>query len=231
MAASTSGYRNWHDCTFANAAARPSCGTICVEGPDMRLLIGAALLLFSVPNAACLADGRPLEERATNPAMTAIFDADQAARAHPSAIDWNILWPADKARRVQTNALLDAGKLNSADDFYHAAYVFQHGEEADDCLKAHALALIAVARGKAEAAWIAAATLDRYLQRIGQPQIYGTQFLHPRGKEWTQEPYQRDLLSDAVRQATGVPALAAQEDQRKEWQRQLPTNRRRASRR
>jgi hypothetical protein len=27
-----------------------------------------------------------------------------------------------------------------------------------------------------DARWIAAATLDRYLQRIGQPQVFGTQF-------------------------------------------------------
>jgi hypothetical protein len=106
--------------------------------------------------------------------------------------------------------------------FYHAAYVFQHGNEAEDCLKAHALAVAAAAGGKREAVWIAAATLDRYLQRIGQPQIYGTQFLHPKGQTWTQEPYRRDLLSDALRRASGVPPLAAQEGQREDWERQLP---------
>lgn len=157
-----------------------------------------------------------------NQEMTAIFVADQAARDRPAAIDWKVLWPADKARRAQTQALLDAGKLRSADDFYHAAYVFQHGNEAEDCLKAHAFAVIATSRGKKEATWIAAATLDRYLQRIGQPQIYGTQFLHPQGQKWTQEPYRRDLLSDAVREASGVPPLATQEGQRKDWERQLP---------
>lgn len=188
----------------------------------MRFIVVASLVLCLVPSPTRATDTKPQKDWATSQAMTAIYDADQAARANPSAIDWNVLWPADEARRAQTNALLDAGHLNSADDFYHAAYVFQHGDEAEDCLKAHALALIAVARGKSVAAWIAAATLDRYLQRIGQPQIYGTQFLHPPGKKWTQEPYRRDLLSDAVRQATGVPALAAQEDQRKDWERQLP---------
>lgn len=154
--------------------------------------------------------------------MTAIFAADQSARDNPAKIDWKTLWPADKARRAQTQALLDAGKLNSANDFYHAAYVFQHGDGAEDCLKAHALAVVAAARGKREATWIAAATLDRYLQRIGQPQIYGTQFRHPSDEKWTQEPYRRDLLSDALRKASGVPPLAAQENQRKDWERRLP---------
>jgi len=180
------------------------------------------LLLGTSPAAARQGGGQQIPALPTDATMTAIYDADQAAREHPAAIDWTILRPADKARRIETQALLDAGKLHSADDYFHAAYVFQHGDEAEDCLKAHALAVIAIARGKPEATWIAAATLDRYLQRIGQPQVYGTQFQHPPGQGWTQEPYRRDLLSDAVRGAVGVPPLAAQEQQRKDWERQLP---------
>jgi len=106
-------------------------------------------------------------DRTTDPEMTAIFDADQAARSRPESIDWKALGTADDARRVRTQALLDAGKLQSGDDFYHAAFVFQHGREPGDYLKAHALALVAAARGKSDATWIAAATLDRYLQSIG----------------------------------------------------------------
>jgi len=188
----------------------------------MLVAVALASLLSFVPVSAPQQKSAAIDSTATNSEMTAIFDADQAARAHPATVDWNVLRPADEARRTRTQALLDTGELNSADDFYHAAFVFQHGDEAEDCLKAHALAVIAAARGEAKAAWIAAATLDRYLQRIGQPQIYGTQFLHAPGQKWTQEPYRRDLLSDAVRRASGVPPLAAQDDQRKNWERQLP---------
>lgn len=188
----------------------------------MRFFLIFLSLISSVPLAAQQSGAGSKVALTDNQEMTTIFVANQAARDHPTAIDWRVLWPADKARRAQTQALLDAGKLSSADDFYHAAYVFQHGNEAEDCLKAHSLAVVAVARGKREAIWIAAATLDRYLQRIGQPQIYGTQFLHPPGQKWTQEPYRRDLLSDAMREASGVPTLAAQEGQRKDWERQLP---------
>ena len=109
--------------------------------------------------------------------------------------------------------LLDTGALHSGDDFYHAAYLFQHGKTPADFLKAHTLAVVATGRGKPEVVWIAAATLDRYLQRIGQPQIYGTQFQRAPGHAWTQEPYQRDLLSDALRQATNVPPLVDQAKQ------------------
>jgi len=186
----------------------------------MRSLLAAMTLLCITP--ASSAAPAPAADAVTNPEMTAIFVADQAARDRPATIDWNVVGPADKIRRARTQVLLASGQLNSADDFYHAAFVFQHGDEADDYLKAHALAVVAVAKGEAKATWIAAATLDRYLQRMGQPQIYGTQFLHNAGKAWTQEPYKRDLIPDALRQATGVPTLAKQGEQLKDWTRLMP---------
>lgn len=149
----------------------------------------------------------------TNTEMTAIFDADQADRTGPS-IDWSVVGPRDGARATRTKTLLDGGALASADDYYHAAFVFQHGAEPNDYLLAHTLAMIAVARGRPDASWIAAATLDRYLQRIGQKQIFGTQFVLGKS-ETTQDPYDRQLLSDAIREAVGVPSIAAQEERRK----------------
>lgn len=194
----------------------------------IKATIATAVLGFAMPARAAdpVVPARAIVDQheagpQTNPEMTAIYDADQAARADPASIDWNVLRPADAARRARTQALLEAGQLGSADDFYHAAFVFQHGDTPDDFLKAHALATVAAARGKPEAAWIAAATLDRYLQRIGQAQIYGTQFQGRPDMSWTQEPYRRDLLPDALRKATGVPSLAEQEQQRKEWERRF----------
>jgi hypothetical protein len=156
-------------------------------------------------------------ERPTNAEMTAIFDADQAARSTTRVIDWNVVSAEDGQRRARTQALLDAGKLQSAEDFYHAAFIFQHGDGASDYLKAHALAVIAAARGKPAATWIAAATLDRYLQSVGQPQIYGTQFSNRDGG-WTQEPYDRGVLSDALRKASRVPPVTEQEQHRLEYE-------------
>ena len=157
-------------------------------------------------------------DRPTNAEMTAIFDADQAPRQHWDNANWKAVEDADRVRRNRTQAMLDAGVLHSGEDYYHAAFVFQHGSEPGDYLKAHALAVIAAARGKPSATWIAAATLDRYLQSIGQPQVYGTQFQNRDGK-FVQTPYRTNLLSDAIRQATGVPPLADQEAQRLEFER------------
>lgn len=172
-----------------------------------RIALGALLLL-----GASIAQAESLQP--SNSEMTAIFNADQTdRRGGGAAVDWTIVEPRDRARRTRTLALLDAGALRSGEDFWHAAYVFQHGTEPSDYLLAHTLAVIAAARGRSDATWIAAATLDRYLQKIGQPQIYGTQF-NSRTMPTTQEPYDRILVSDALRRALGVPPLAEQERQR-----------------
>ena len=156
----------------------------------------------------------------TNAEMTAIFAADQADREAgvSAAIDWSVVTPRDRARRARVRALLEAGALASGDDYYHAAFVFQHGSEPDDYLLAHSFALVAAARGRPDATWIGAATLDRYLQAVGRPQIYGTQYRTPRGQPATQEPYKRSLVSDALRAALGVPDQAEQERNRAEFE-------------
>lgn len=149
-------------------------------------------------------------KRPTNAKMTAIFEADQAER-RTDQIDWSIVEPADQKRLHDTQELLEAGALQSGDDFYHAAFVFQHGSRPGDYLKAHLLATVAIARGKPGAVWIAAASLDRYLQAIGQPQVLGTQYKVPKSGTATQEPYDRALMPDALRRALHVPGLSEQE--------------------
>ena len=150
------------------------------------------------------------ETRVDNPDMTRIYDADQSDRQSPAAIDWAAVAKADAARRASTSQLLQGGKLHTGADFEHAAFVFQHGTTGNDYLLAHTLALAAMRKVDGAAAWIAAATLDRYLQSAGQPQIYGTQ---SRGKpgETTQEPYDRNLISDELRLDLGVKQQADQQ--------------------
>src|SRR5258706_519504 len=154
-----------------------------------------------------------------NAEMTRLFDEDQAARKGGiGAIDWSVVGPADIKRRLRTQLLLDAGVLRSGNDYWHAAFVFQHGDKPADYLTAHALAIAAAARGRSDAAWIAAATLDRYLHSIGRPQVYGTQFKTAKAGPTTQEPFDRTAVSDGLRTASGVPILRAQEKQREEFE-------------
>jgi hypothetical protein len=154
--------------------------------------------------------------RPTNAEMTAIFEADQADR-RAGKIDWSLVRSADEKRRTRTRALLEAGALQSGDDFYRAAFIYQHGNSPNDYLQAHLLAMIATARNNPKASWIASATLDRYLHAIGKAQVLGTQFQLPEDAPVTQEPYDRSLISDTVRAALHVPSISAQEKQRRRY--------------
>ncbi|KQO55552.1 hypothetical protein [Sphingomonas sp. Leaf257] len=153
-----------------------------------------------------------------NPEISALFNADQAARENIKPEQFKAkafvsrIIADDHARRERTQMLLQQDKLKTADDFYHAAFIFQHGNAASDYLLAHTLALAAAARGRKDAAWIAAATLDRYLQTIGQKQIYGTQYLNRRETGPTMELYDRTLVPDPLREALGVPPQVKQEE-------------------
>jgi hypothetical protein len=154
-----------------------------------------------------------------NAEMLRIFDADQKDRqAAFGKIDWAVINKRDAARRKLVRQLLSEGKLHSGKDFERAAFVFQHGGTPDDYLLAHTLAMVAVARGDTEAIWISAATLDRYLHSIHQPQIYGTQFNFKPDGQATQEPYNRHLISDELRRDLGVPSQVEQEVQEKQYE-------------
>jgi hypothetical protein len=161
---------------------------------------------------------------ASNAEMKRIFEEDQKPRQNMgdlSAQDWAAMGQQDAERQKQTRKLLAEGQLHSGEDFARAAFIFQHGGTPDDYLLAHTLAMIAVARGDESALWIGTATLDRYLQHIGKPQVYGTQYKANSDGTATQEPYNRDLIADLLRRQLGVPSLAAQQEQLQYWTEQF----------
>jgi hypothetical protein len=164
----------------------------------------------------------PDDGMTSNAEMRKIFEEDQRVRqngfAGMSKEEGKKIWESDEERRVATKKLLAAGALHTAEDFTWAAFLFQHGSAPEDYLLAHTLAMVAVKKGAGDAIWIASATLDRYLQAIGKPQIYGTQFRYPKNEAVTQEPYDRDLISDPLRRQLGVPGQAAQESERKGYE-------------
>jgi hypothetical protein len=131
------------------------------------------------------------------------------------------------ARRAEVRKFLEEGKITSGEDFSDAALIFQHGQTAGDFLFAHILAVEGLIRGGAADKWIAAATLDRYLQAVGQPQVFGTQYpgdkaagntvkpqVDPRvmNIQRTQQPYDAKLLPNYVRQDFCVPDMTQQEE-------------------
>ena len=146
---------------------------------------------------------------AQNPELAAIYEADQAARSNPAAIDWAIVQPEDRKRRERVHELLGAGEVRAAADYYHAAMVFQHGENLDDIRLAHALSTIAMSLAPEQKRyrWLTAASWDRMLTTQLQPQWYGTQFQSDDDGMFLY-PVADGAVSDDERKAMQVPTLA-----------------------
>lgn len=181
-----------------------------------RCAIAASLAL--IEPAIVFAQAGPED----NVEMATLFEADQESRRNATPDDYQNqdfvlrMIEEDETRRTQTQDLLAEGALSTANDYYRAAFIFQHGGKPESYLLAHTLAVASAARGHARAPWITAATLDRYLQSIGRDQIYGTQYSRPSGGTWTMEPYDRGLIPDALRKALGVPTQVAQSERLEE---------------
>jgi hypothetical protein len=118
---------------------------------------------------------------------------------------------SDRAKiRKHVQRLMSEGKIQSAEDYYYAAFIFQHGLKSSDYLYAHVLAVTAVNKGLHNAMWLSAATLDRYLQSVQQAQIFGTQFGSLFNDRDDQEPYDREMVSDEIRAMWCVTTKSAQ---------------------
>jgi hypothetical protein len=104
--------------------------------------------------------------------------------------------------------LAAANQLNAAEDFYHAAWIMNHGDTPDDARNAHQLALRSSQLGYRPARWLAAASYDRWQMYQGKPQKYGTNYVYDGRQDrlWDVDPH----TTDADRAAWDVPPLAEQ---------------------
>ena len=211
-----------------------------------RLHLAPALSLIWC--MASIAHGQLQQEQAAKiPLMRQLYVQDQRDRGvllsdsgeaikpdtgakPPERPQGNTMLVRDAERRKKVHSLLADGLVVTAQDFHDAAFIFQHGDIPDDYLLAHILAIEAVVKGDTSSKWIAAATLDRYLQSIGQKQVFGTQYLNEQylyylqhskdadlaekiktiATDVTQQPYNDQLMPDALRADFCVPELKRQ---------------------
>jgi hypothetical protein len=141
-----------------------------------------------------------------NAELKAIVDADQKARQ----ADWSKLTQddmhkiaeEDEKRLARVLELVAANVPATANDFFAAALVMQHGSFYDHYRLAHELAVAGALLGHSTSKWLAAASYDRMLGSCGHRQRYGTQY----GMGGIQ-PYDTAGIGDSVRAAMGCPTL------------------------
>jgi hypothetical protein len=159
---------------------------------------------------AHLAAKNEARKKSLNAELMQIHDQDQADRAGGfEQIDWKQVTPRDQARRKRVDEIIAAGGAKVADDYYHAAMVYQHGDSPDEIQRAHDLAIKAVELDPKHSAarWLAAAAEDRRLMYEKKPQRWGTQFQRQNGVWvlWPVDP----ATTDEQRAEWNVPPLAA----------------------
>jgi len=174
----------------------------------------ALLFYLSLPSldAQVNAPSNPASAVQDNAAVTEMYNVDQKAR-EGNHIDWAQLTKDDEQRRKNLRQMLTSGVVRTGTDYYHAAMIYQHGQNPDDYLLAHVLAMDAVAMGSKEARWLSAATLDRYLLSIWQPQVFGTQFHGPpnMSSSMTHDKINPAVVTDPMRSATCVVSSLQQD--------------------
>ncbi|MEZ4703458.1 MAG: DUF6624 domain-containing protein [Rhodothermales bacterium] len=164
-------------------------------------------LLFGCASFAACETPAPTAPPVDNQQLTALYEADQAERTGAIA-DWSIVAQNDRDRRARVQAMRDADSLHTANDFYHAAMIFQHGEDQQAYEQALELALKSVALDSthAEARWLVAAATDRYLLSRKRPQVYGTQFVIYMN-QWYLQKIDTTGASDDARRRLGARTL------------------------
>ncbi len=188
------------------------------------------ILMLALPVAVLNLGSIGLSAQSAAPATAAVSRVHQLEVEDQSENPGNIsaaeYYRHGDARRAEVRKLLEEGKLTSGEDFSDAALIFQHGQTPEEFLFAHVLAVEALIRGGSADKWLAAATLDRYLQAVNRPQIFGTQYPgdkaagntpkpqvdpHVMNIQRTQQPYDAKLLPEFVRQDFCVPDVSQQE--------------------
>ena len=158
-----------------------------------------------------------------NEELKQYYEADlrEHAQGYQSgSSEYRAMRERDKHRRQRVTELIALKQLQTAEDFHHAARIFQHGDMPEDAWNAYQCALRSVNEGYRPARWLAAAAYDRWLMYQGKPQKYGTQYVSDgkRQQLWDVDP----ATTDEERANWDVPPLAEQHQKAEEATRLHP---------
>jgi hypothetical protein len=146
-----------------------------------------------------------------NDELAALYKADRQERVNQPKVNtpaYKAMRVRDLKRRKRVMELVAANELHTAEDYYHAAWIMNHGDTAEDARNSHVLALRSSELGYRPARWLAVATYDRWQMYQGKAQKYGTNYVYDgrRDRLWDVD----STTTDEERAAWDVPPLAEQ---------------------
>lgn len=151
------------------------------------------------------------KKKSSNKRLIELFEENQKLRFSSTEKDWQnkkftqkLEFQEKKARQEITRMLKD-GKIRTADDFYRAAFMFQHGDNYKSYSLAVTLAAVSMLLGESWAKNFYTKTIDRFLLSLNQPQIFFTQYVMHKGR-WSLSPYNKNI-SSKVRKLFGAETL------------------------
>lgn len=146
-----------------------------------------------------------------NEELLAMYEADRYEHANQpkfNTAEYKAMRARDLERRQHVMKIAAENALQSREDYFHAAWIMNHGDTPADAEHAHQFALHASQMGHRPARWLAAASYDRWQMYQGRPQKYGTNYVYDGQGDrlWDVDP----TTTDADRAEWDVPALAEQ---------------------
>jgi hypothetical protein len=146
-----------------------------------------------------------------NDELLSLYQSDRqehASQARVNSSEYKEMRARDLQRRERVMEIAAQNDLLSAEDYYHAAQIMNHGDTPEDAQHAHHFAVRSSELGHRPARWLVAASYDRWLMYQGKPQKYGTNYIYDGRKDrlWDVDP----STTDAERAEWDVPHLAEQ---------------------
>jgi hypothetical protein len=141
------------------------------------IALGACALALSAEVViAQRKDAKPSQKEISRE-LRELYESDQKDQNDES---WNEGTGAEfdrrqTVRRNRVMEIIEAGMLADLQDWDRAAMLLQHGDTPDDYLLAHILSMPCGIADQPGGKFMCAATLDRFLQNVGRPQIFTTQ--------------------------------------------------------
>lgn len=146
-----------------------------------------------------------------NDELASLYKADRQERVDQpqvNTLEYRAMRARDLQRRERVMVMAAEDGLQTAEDYYHAAHIMNHGDTIDDARNAHLFALRSSELGYRPARWLAAASYDRWQMYQGKPQKYGTNYVYDGRQDrlWDVDP----TTTDEERAQWDVPPLAEQ---------------------